>query len=149
MEDLVVRTKRLAMMQRKVDGSRVEETQTSFQGLILRPRDSPLWMHLIRGRWLLMQLQDFALELWDLDDTSYTRPAATCSELTGFVNGIIVTESPAHPDITISTTWVSRSVCLPESTSPNRTIVVLDLLKYASSTWTCRSRAISDHQDRL
>ncbi|KAG8935175.1 hypothetical protein FRC01_007408 [Tulasnella sp. 417] len=103
-EDIVFRTKRLADVQRRVDDSGEEEIRTSFQGLILRPRDSPMWLHLIRGRWLLLQLQDFTLELWDLDDRSYARPAATCSLLKGFVDGIMVTEPSAIPEITISTT---------------------------------------------
>lgn len=103
-EDLVFRTKRLADAQRNVDDSGEEEIRTSFQGLILRPRDSPMWMHLIRGRWLLLQLQDFTLELWDLDDKDYARPAATCSWLKGFVDGIVVTESSANPEVTISAT---------------------------------------------
>ncbi|KIO32626.1 hypothetical protein M407DRAFT_18390, partial [Tulasnella calospora MUT 4182] len=108
-EDLVFRTKRLANVQRNVDDSDEEEIRTSFQGLILRPRDSPMWMHLIRGRWLLLQMQDFTLELWDMDGKSYARPAASCSWLKSFVDGIIVTESSANPEITIST--ISFETC--------------------------------------
>ncbi|KAG9040559.1 hypothetical protein FS837_000455, partial [Tulasnella sp. UAMH 9824] len=103
-EELVVRTKRLADAQRRAAALDHQEIRIPLQGLILRPRDSPMWMHLIRGRWLLLQLRDFTLELWDLDDKSYARPAATCSCLKGFVDGITVTESSANPEITISTT---------------------------------------------
>ncbi|KAG8945521.1 hypothetical protein FRC04_000724 [Tulasnella sp. 424] len=79
-EDLVFRAKRLAAIQRNVstdDDSGGKDIRTSFEGVIVRPRDSPIWLHLIRGRWLLVQLNDFTLELWDLDDTTYANPAAT------------------------------------------------------------------------
>ncbi|KAG8968586.1 hypothetical protein FRC05_001511 [Tulasnella sp. 425] len=106
-EDLVFRAKRLAAIQRNVstdDDSGGKDIRTSFEGVIVRPRDSPIWLHLIRGRWLLVQLNDFTLELWDLDDTTYANPAATCSQLGGLVDGIIHAESGSNIEIVISTT---------------------------------------------
>ncbi|KAG8945520.1 hypothetical protein FRC04_000723 [Tulasnella sp. 424] len=116
-EDLVVRTKRLAATQRNVstdDDSGGKDIRTSFEGVIIRPRDSPIWLHLIRGRWLLVQLNDFTLELWDLDDTNYANPAATCSRLKGFVDGIMHVDSGRNVEITISSTSFTTYKFAPE-----------------------------------
>ncbi|KAG8945519.1 hypothetical protein FRC04_000722 [Tulasnella sp. 424] len=116
-EDLVFRTKRLAATQRNVstdDDSGGKDIRTSFEGVIIRPRDSPVWLHLVRGRWLLVQLSDFALELWDLDDTNYASPAATCSRLKGFVDGIMHVDLGGNVEITISTTSFTTYKFAPE-----------------------------------
>ncbi|KAG8968590.1 hypothetical protein FRC05_001515 [Tulasnella sp. 425] len=131
-EDLVFRTGRLTEMQRTlwIDDSN-KEIRTSFEGLIVRPYDSPMGLHLIRGRWLLVQLNDFTLELWDLDNTTYAHPAATCSQLGGFVDGIVHAESGGNIEIVISTTSFQTYKFAPvlpfkhdpRPSSPNLTVV--------------------------
>ncbi|KIO34662.1 hypothetical protein M407DRAFT_16630 [Tulasnella calospora MUT 4182] len=100
LEDLVVRASRLSWMVNEHE----TETRKGFEGVIQRPWDSPVWLHLVRGRWLLLQLSDYTLELWDLDLTEYTYPVATYAGLEGFVNGVLLAERTNGVEITLSTT---------------------------------------------
>lgn len=63
-----------------------------------------MWLHLVRGRWLLLQLSDYTLELWDLDAAEHTHPVATYVGLEGFVNGVLLAEGTNSVEIILSTT---------------------------------------------
>ncbi|KAG8933991.1 hypothetical protein FRC01_005888 [Tulasnella sp. 417] len=82
----------------------VIEVRKAFEGVIQRPWDSPMWLHLVRGRWLLLQLSDYTLELWDLDAVEYTYPVTTYTGLEGFVNGVVLAEKANGVEIILSTT---------------------------------------------
>ncbi|KAG8935171.1 hypothetical protein FRC01_007404 [Tulasnella sp. 417] len=100
-EDLLLRALRFpSLVCKYYDEIEIRDT---FEGVIQRPWDSPMWLHLIRGRWLLLQLSDFTLELWDLDEVEYTHPAATFVGLEGFVNGVVHTEEVDGVEIILST----------------------------------------------
>ncbi|KAG9028505.1 hypothetical protein FS837_003859 [Tulasnella sp. UAMH 9824] len=62
-----------------------------------------MWLHLVRGRWLLLQSSDYTLELWDLDAAEYAYPVATYAGLEGLVNGVLLAEGTSGVEIILST----------------------------------------------
>ncbi|KIO32620.1 hypothetical protein M407DRAFT_18386 [Tulasnella calospora MUT 4182] len=108
LEDLVVRATRLSSLVNRHDWK--IDTRKTFEGVIQRPWDSPMWLHLVRGRWLLVQLSDFTLELWDLDEAEITHPAATYVGLEGLVNGVVLVERTNGVEITLNPILPPRSV---------------------------------------
>ncbi|KAG8978616.1 hypothetical protein FRC05_009888 [Tulasnella sp. 425] len=80
------------------------EERKSFEAVIQRPWDSPIWLDLVRGRWLLLQSVEFTVELWDLDAAEYYQPIATYVGLKGVINGAVHVEGTNGLEITLSTT---------------------------------------------
>ncbi|KAG8935173.1 hypothetical protein FRC01_007406 [Tulasnella sp. 417] len=112
LEDLVVRATRLSSLVNSHDWQ--IDTREAFEAVIQRPWDSPIWLYLIRGRWLLVQSSDYLLELWDLDAAEYTQPAATYVGLEGFVNGVVLAEGTNGVEITLSTTLFNTYKFAPD-----------------------------------
>ncbi|KAG8950618.1 hypothetical protein FRC04_007242 [Tulasnella sp. 424] len=101
-EDLVVRATRLSSLVNTHDWE-IEERK-SFEAVIQRPWDSPIWLDLVRGRWLLLQLVGFTMELWDLDAAEFAHPIATYVGLEGVINGVVYVEGTNGLEIILSTT---------------------------------------------
>lgn len=102
LEELVIRAIRLeAVEQNPLPRT---ETRTSFDACFTLPRGTPVWLHLIRARWLLVQNCNHILELWDVDHPDSGEPVSTFAELEGIVNGIKTASLANDTEVTLSTT---------------------------------------------
>ncbi|KAG8953327.1 hypothetical protein FRC04_002737 [Tulasnella sp. 424] len=146
-EDLVVRADRLSSLVNS-HGSEVEERK-SFEAVIQRPWDSPIWLDLVRGRWLLLQSAEFTVELWDLDAAEYAHPIATYIGLEGAINGVVHVEGINGFEIDLSTTPFQVYKFAPdlpyrcEVRAVKPTLTLLDSFQGYSSVKTRRGELVA------
>ncbi|KAG8946823.1 hypothetical protein FRC04_011370 [Tulasnella sp. 424] len=58
--------------------------------LIVAPPNSVIWMKLIHSRWLLLQMKECFLELWDVVDRRTEGPLITCPAIRGAIDGAVI-----------------------------------------------------------
>lgn len=58
-----------------------------FQRCIIRPPNSIGWLRVLKGRWLILELRQKQLELWDLRDEVASEPVALYNGLAGHIDG--------------------------------------------------------------
>lgn len=87
-------------------------TTRKFTRCIERPWESVTWLRILQSRWLVVQQFGASLELWDLEQPSYSRPSLVIESVVGIVDGTAISA------------WVGPSIMWMISTRSSQTLTI-------------------------